>query len=114
MERAAMIEELFTDANRQLLMVLVTQAMVRIESDPAMQAAITECHDILSKLTGTDTVLIARRAYASRSLRLDPDQEALNRTYHNPAFPSRLCDACHEPYTGPALYCSLQCTLVDA
>ena len=62
-----MSEEQFPDSERQLLVVLVTQAMVRIADDAAMQAAVAECHSLLKKLSGTDTVLIARRAYPSRS-----------------------------------------------
>ncbi len=50
---------------RQLLIVLVTQAMIRINDDPEMREQERECLGILAKLYGTDTVLMARRAYAS-------------------------------------------------
>jgi hypothetical protein len=111
-----MTEELFTDSERQLLIVLATQAMVRIQSDPDMDHAVKELHDILSKLYGTDTILVARRAYPSRGLRLsDTDaQDRTNALYRDPRFPSRECDFCHTPYTGPSCYCSLKCTLADA
>jgi hypothetical protein len=64
-----MVDETFTDAERQLLIVLTQQAMVRIQDDPHMRDASRECFEILSKLYGTDTVLVARRAYPSLAAR---------------------------------------------
>ena len=61
-----MIEEVFTDDERLLLVTLVTQAHVNIRDDPEMKHANDECNGILRKLTGTDTVLVAKRAYPSR------------------------------------------------
>ena len=60
-----MIEERFADAERQLLIMLVTRALVSIQLDPEMDAQTEECRTILRRLSGTDTVLVARRAYAS-------------------------------------------------
>lgn len=60
-----MIEEAFTDGERQLLMVFVTDALVRHKDDPDMKQHIDECFGILRRLNGTDTVIIARRAYPS-------------------------------------------------
>lgn len=59
------VEEPFTDSERRLLIVLVLQALVRIEHDDATDEIIEECRAILAKLYGTDTVLVARRAYPS-------------------------------------------------
>lgn len=61
-----MIEEPFTDAERQLLLVLVSQAMVRIRDDAFMQHVVEECENIIRKLSGTDTVLVAQRTYPSQ------------------------------------------------
>lgn len=110
-----MIEEVFADTERQLLIVLVTQAMTRIQHDGDMERAVKECHDILSKLYGTDTVIIARRAYASRGLRLSADEarDLAKAHYYDPRFPERECDHCHTLYTGPAVYCSLDCAEAD-
>ena len=60
-----MIEERFPDAERQLMVVWATQALVALHRDPEMATAAEECRSILRKLTGTDTVLVARRAYPS-------------------------------------------------
>ncbi len=35
-------------------------------------------------------------------------------SYHNPTFPPRQCLHCGTDYTGPAVYCSLDCALADA
>jgi hypothetical protein len=56
------IEEFLTDDERQLLMVFVMEAMVRISSDPAMRAHVGECDSIFRKLQGVDTVVICRKA----------------------------------------------------
>ncbi len=45
--------EPFTDHERMLLVVLVTQAWVRIREDPEMEAHIVELETILRKLHGT-------------------------------------------------------------
>lgn len=113
-----MIDEPLSDAYRQLIIVLATKAMVKIQDDPEMEHAKKELTDILSMFYGTDTVIIARRAYPSRSLRL-ADDAALDRAralYHDPRFQPRLCDnpACRKSYTGPAVYCSLACAISDS
>lgn len=56
-----MIEEIFTDAERMRLISLAMGALVSGPDDEATA--------LISKLSGTDTVLIARRAYASRAQR---------------------------------------------
>ena len=101
-----MMEELFTDAERHRLIYLLLEAMAK---DPTLD-------DILSKLTGTDTVIVARRAYCSKSL---SDQNARDRAksyYSNPNFPKRICyrDDCGREYRGPSVYCSLECVELDA
>lgn len=35
-------------------------------------------------------------------------------SYADDAFEARACDHCGKPYRGPAVYCSLQCAMVDA
>ena len=35
-------------------------------------------------------------------------------SYRNDAYPERACDHCGQPYRGPAVYCSLACSLADA
>jgi hypothetical protein len=57
--------ERFPDAHRQLLVVLVTQAWVRIQDDPKMRDARKELLDIRRRLEGTDTRVIVERAYPS-------------------------------------------------
>jgi hypothetical protein len=51
--------EVFTDEERRRLVELVLSAIPRDHGDAELTA-------ILSRLSGTDTVLIARRAYPSR------------------------------------------------
>lgn len=53
-----MIEERFTIEERRLLMRLAMDAMPQDRSD-------SQLITILSKLSGTDTVLVAQRAYPS-------------------------------------------------
>lgn len=53
-----MIEEPFSDAERRLLVTLVINAVPRDRGDPVLTSIIT-------KLSGTDTVLVAKRAYPS-------------------------------------------------
>jgi hypothetical protein len=60
-----MIEERFPDSERQLLVVWATRALVAIQHYSEMDDVAEECRSILRKLTGTDTVLVARRAYPS-------------------------------------------------
>lgn len=60
-----MIEETFTDDERQLLLVLTTKALVDTRADPEFRAAAAELSRIVAKLAGVDTVLVARRAYPS-------------------------------------------------
>ena len=47
------------------------------------------------------------------------DQDALHRAralYHDPSCPVRVCDnpKCARRYTGPSVYCSLACAIMDA
>lgn len=56
-----MIDEPLTDAQRRLLIALVMGAMPKDRGDPELTA-------IIAKLSGTDTVVIARRAYPSHGL----------------------------------------------
>lgn len=45
------------------------------------------------------------------------DDEAKARAealYHDSSFPARACDYCGRSYTGPAVYCSLDCALADS
>jgi hypothetical protein len=46
----------------------------------------------------------------------DAARETVARTYFDPSCPDRMCERedCGETYRGPALYCSLYCTLLDA
>jgi hypothetical protein len=67
-----MIEEKFTDRERTLLVVLVQKALLELKADPVLAAArgggdhmIAEVRTVLGRLSGTDTVLIAQRAYSS-------------------------------------------------
>ena len=64
-EEPADVEEPFTDAERQLLVVLVTKAWVEIRGDAEMASEAAELEGVLRKLSGVDTVLVARRAYPS-------------------------------------------------
>jgi hypothetical protein len=54
-------EQRLTDSERQLLMVFVMEAMVRVASDPFIQAHVDECHSIICKLQGVDTQVICRK-----------------------------------------------------
>jgi hypothetical protein len=60
-----MIEQKFTDSERQLLVVLVQKALIEIKGDLDMWRQIDEVRTLLGKLSGTDTVLVAQRAYSS-------------------------------------------------
>ena len=40
-------------------------------------------------------------------------RERAKRAYHDPTFPKRDCDGCGQPYTGPAVYCSIGCAERD-
>lgn len=45
------------------------------------------------------------------------DAEARARAaYHDPTYPERTCEyePCSKTYTGPAVYCSLDCAIADA
>jgi hypothetical protein len=108
-----MMEEVFSDNERRLLVMLVTNA----HAGQLDQNALVEFNTLLSKLTGTDTVLVARRAYASRGVRLMDDQvrDRAEALYRDPRFADRLCEreGCGCIYRGPAVYCSLTCALLD-
>lgn len=120
-----MVDEWFTDAERRLVLRLVTNAGVQQEGNPSLHA---ELIGILSKLSGVDTALFARRAYPSRGkegpmtqggekilceLREVMVAQAEGR-YRDDACPERTCDHCQGLYRGPAVYCSLQCAEADA
>jgi len=95
-----MIEEIFADTERHRLIGLVLAAMAKDDCT---------LNNILSKLTGTDTVVVVRRAYRSQA-RLQPSaREQLQACYNNPNFPRRHCCNCDREYTGPSMYCSLEC-----
>jgi hypothetical protein len=34
--------------------------------------------------------------------------------YHDPAQPEKLCEHCGRPFTGPALFCSIECSEASA
>jgi len=34
--------------------------------------------------------------------------------YQDDSYPVRDCQFCHNPYRGPAVYCSLDCAMADA
>jgi hypothetical protein len=53
-----MIEETLTEAERRKLLALVMAAVPRDHGDPQLTA-------LVAKLSGTDTVIVARRAYPS-------------------------------------------------
>jgi len=53
-------ETLFSDAERQLLVVLVSKALVDIRHDSEMKAEAKELEDILRKLNGVDKLLVVR------------------------------------------------------
>jgi hypothetical protein len=57
--RAIVVEQPFSDAERRRLMRLA------LEATPGFQHEDLELANIIMKLTGTDTVLVARRAYAA-------------------------------------------------
>lgn len=103
----AMIEEILTDDERQRLVQYATMALVDTRGDPALAEEHGHILHLLSKMEGTDTVLVARRAYASRAMRFDrPPTLAL---YHNPDYPPRPCYRCQRSYTGPTIFCSWEC-----
>lgn len=115
-----MVEESFTDQERQLLILLATKSLVEIDStDLYLQSAIQELNSIIKKLTGTDTVIVARRAYTSSPDRGMNDDQAMGRArslYRDPRSPPRVCDnpSCRRQYTGASVYCSLECAIGDA
>ena len=53
-------EKQFTDSQRQFLVVLVTQAWVRIKDDVDMREEAKELVGVLRMIQGADTVLISR------------------------------------------------------
>jgi rare lipoprotein A (peptidoglycan hydrolase) len=57
-----MVREQLSDERRQLLLILVTQAWVRIKDDPDMDCQSEECRDILRMLSGADVRLFVERA----------------------------------------------------
>ena len=59
-----MIEHM-TDSHRQLLLVLATQAWVRIRHDPEMVPESDEIEAVVRMLSGTDTKVFVERTYPS-------------------------------------------------
>lgn len=48
-------------------------------------------------------------------IRLDNrPEDKIDASYHDPTCPPRNCDKCGKVYTGPAVYCSLECAVADA
>lgn len=41
-------------------------------------------------------------------------QARARESYHDSAYPQRQCDFCGRFYTGPAVYCSLDCAMEDS
>lgn len=111
----------FTDDERQLIVTLLLRDLVRIRTDPGMQPQARELAGILEKLSGTDTVLVARRAYPARRAQAAGDPlrrraiSAAEAAYRDNSCSERVCDnpACNTVYRGPAVYCSLECALGD-
>lgn len=61
-----MVTETMSDSERQLLIVLVTQAWVGLRHDADMLPQANELEGMLRKLSGTDTRVVCERAYPSR------------------------------------------------
>lgn len=63
------------------------------------------------------TIKLTDTAPATSSSRLDDVRRhsAFARAaYDDPAYPTRQCDRCGQPYNGPAVYCSFDCAIADA
>lgn len=60
--------EAFTDAQRVRLLGLAMSAIPHHAGDP-------ELTEIIARLSGVDTVLIAHRAYPSRAVNLSPERQ---------------------------------------
>lgn len=58
-----MTDEPLTEAERRRLLALAIAAVPKEHGDPELTA-------IVAKISGTDTVLIARRTYPSRTVRI--------------------------------------------
>lgn len=99
-----MVEEPLSDAERIMLLRAAYKCVPRGPGEET-----TAWADLIGKLGGTDTVLVARRAYSSAAYR-----RATNNPYVDNSFAERECDYCHTPYRGPAVYCSRICALADA
>jgi hypothetical protein len=41
-------------------------------------------------------------------------QQRAEASYHDTHYPQRYCDHCDNPYTGPAVFCSLRCAVAAA
>lgn len=88
----------------------IAQAMGRFadweDANPVLTREIIDAHAASGpagshaehRQTGSDAVSIARAKDA----------------YHDASYPKRHCDRCSREYTGPAVYCSLNCALEDA
>jgi len=53
-------ETLFTDSERQLVVMLVTKAWVEIRDDSGLKAETAELESILRKINGVDKLLVVR------------------------------------------------------
>jgi len=60
------VTERMTDAQRQLLLVVVSREWARLRYDLDMQPKADELHDLVAMLSGTDTAVVVERAYPSR------------------------------------------------
>lgn len=61
--------EFMTADHRQLIVVLVTQAYVRIRNDPEMRDQAAECDDLLRLLSGETTRVAVIRSISSQPAR---------------------------------------------
>lgn len=95
-----MTAEILTDDERQLLIVLVTKALVDIRGDRDMLHEYEECLELLRKLG------VGGAPMRIECHRVDP--------YRDDSYPERECDYCHLRYRGKTVYCSLACALSDA
>ncbi len=59
------VTETLPDAHRQLIVVLVANAFVKIREDPEMNHEARELSDIIKRFSGTDTRVTIERAYPS-------------------------------------------------
>lgn len=87
-----MVEEAFTDAERQRLMLLVIGAV--LESRRTTSPPNPELLRMISLLGGVDTVIVARRAYPALKSFTCPDCGMT--TYNPDDIKYGYCGNCHE------------------